>query len=221
MPRPFPIAASPNAVLAASRPGIKAPAAKISLPVSIAFIVSAQEAVAIRLLINVPPAVNGAVTTSAALVKVRAIRIVVLAAARVACAGEEPVFVTLIVSAPGVTIAPIVPVIVNRRVEIVIGDVVKRAIAVIVPLAPTVASPIPVLVSILVSVTIAVAVPVAISVTISVAILIAILVAIFIAILVAILVTVPTLVPVAASVLITIAILIAATIKVASVSIAG
>ena len=86
----------------------KVPAGEIPVVMLIAFLVAAQEAVAVSLLVSAPAAENGEEAGAGALVKVGALRVVALTAPGVVRARVEAVPVALVVGVRAVLVAAVV-----------------------------------------------------------------------------------------------------------------
>src|SRR5438094_10552768 len=97
---------------------METPAAEISLPVLIAFLVAPQEAIAIGLLVNISTAKDRAVPVMPVAEKVRTSGIVALSATTIISAGEQAVFIALLVAAQAERIVVVVAGFVNDRVVI-------------------------------------------------------------------------------------------------------
>jgi hypothetical protein len=81
----------------AAKLSVKIAATIVPLPVLVAFLVAAQKTVTICLLVRAAAAEDRKETRSAVPVEVRALRIVVLPASRVAGTGKQAILVTLLI----------------------------------------------------------------------------------------------------------------------------
>jgi len=123
------------------------------LPVFVSFTIATQKAVAISLLIHVTASFRGTIPSFRFTVKVRALRIVGLAAPAIVRAGEHAVLIANLVGALAVIVIGIVVLRINNRV--VVGG---RAIAIVrVPMTMSVS------ISVAVTATISISIPIAIS----------------------------------------------------------
>jgi len=177
-------AAFPTAYAGLRVLSVEIPPGKIALPVLIALVIASQEAVTVRLLINVATSKPGIVATGATAEKVRTPGVVALSSASVVGARVQTIFVALVVRTPTINIVAIGFRLINRR-DLVAG------IPVLMPIAPAI------LVAITVPVAVAISIPIAIFVAVAISIPIAIFVAVAIFIPIAIFVAVAILVPVA------------------------
>ena len=169
-------AAFPTAYAGLRVLSVEIPPGKIALPVLIALVIASQEAVTVRLLINVATSKPGIVATGATAEKVRTPGVVALSSASVVGARVQTIFVALVVRTPTINIVAIGFRLINRR-DLVAG------IPVLMPIAP----------AILVAIT--VPVPVAVAISIPIAIFVAVAIFIPIAIFVAVAILVPVAVP--------------------------
>ncbi len=134
--------------------GDSARTAAIHLVAFVAFLVPAQEAIPICLLVSAPVAKNREEAGTAFPVKVRSLRIIVLSPARIVFAGVQTIPVAPLVSVRAISIAAIIR-----------GLVEAREIDVLDPTAISIVSPIPV--PIAATMALPISIPIAISISVS------------------------------------------------------
>jgi hypothetical protein len=139
---------------------MKIAAAKVPLPVLVAFLVAAEKTVTICLLVRASATEDRRETRSAVPVEVRAFRIEALTSSPIAGPGQQAILVTPLIGVGAVPIAAIVGGVVNPR-----DFVCAVAIPILAPLA--ISFPIIMATTVTISVTIPVAVLVAVSVPVA------------------------------------------------------